>query len=42
MKKPYRIIIRCNNKNTINKVVSELVKKFKGESDLKISKVHKG
>lgn len=42
MKKPYRVIIRSKNHNTIKKAVSELVKKFDGDGEIRISKIHRG
>ncbi len=40
--KPYRVIIRCKKKSTIQKAVAELVKKFDGSEELRISKIHRG
>lgn len=41
-KKPYRVIIRCEKHSTIKKAVTELVKKFDGSGELRISKIHRG
>ena len=41
-KKPFRVIIRCNKKSTIQKAVAELVAKFDGADELRISKIHRG
>lgn len=40
--KPYRIIIRCAKKKTIEKAVAELVKKFDGNEELRIGRIHRG
>ena len=40
--KPYRVILRCKNKETIKKAVAELVEKFNGSSELRIGKIHRG
>ena len=40
--KPYRVIIRCAKKSTIKKAVEELVKKFKGDEEIRIGKIHRG
>ncbi len=42
MKKPYRVIIRSARQSTIKKAVAELVKKFDGSAELRISKIHRG
>lgn len=40
--KPYRVIIRSKNRETIQNAVEELVKKFKGDGEIRISKIHRG
>lgn len=40
--KPYRVIIRCAKHSTIKKAVEELVKKFKGDEEIRISRIHRG
>lgn len=40
--KPYRVIIRCEKMTTMKLVVEQLVKKFEGNDELRISRIHRG